>query len=204
MEKRHCIGDGNCVACTNDADCSAPEQCTISKCVSNACVSTPAADFAKCTLSGSGNGMCSEGMCQRLVAIRSGIEENADAPYIGALPANPQLAANGRTIGPYETFLQVGAAGNTYAFRSYETKRFITIHADGFVYADGGTTAATATRFEVTGSYIRLTDGSGAYLQCPPRNNGSIHSGKLERQSPAKPPSFWEQLPIEPGTWTER
>ena len=146
--------------------------------------------------------MCSEGVCQRLVAIRSAIEENASTPYISTNIARTQLVASGRSIGPYETFLQCPASGNTYAFRSYETKRFISVHSDGFVYADGGSTLAGATKFQITGNNIRLTDGSGLYLECPPLNSGSASAGKLERQGSPKQPSFWEQLPIEPGTWT--
>jgi hypothetical protein len=171
-----------------------------SKCANNECVVSTAPDFTKCSTSG--NGMCSEGECQPLVAIRSAITENAETPYIQASTANLQLAANGRSIGPFETFLQCRVSGSSYAFRSYETKRFVTVHADGYVYADGGSTLRTATTFQVSGSNIRLTDGSGAYLECQPLNSGNEHAGKLERQSTPHAPTFWEDLPIDPGTWT--
>ena len=168
------------------------------KCINNACVSNVSADFTKCTALGA-NGMCSEGVCQRLVAIRSAIMENAVTPYIQASTTNPQLQARGANIGPFETFLECSGLGGV-AFRSYETKRFIAVHADGYVHADGGSTLLTATKFTVIGSNIRTTDGSGAYLQCSPLT--FPEAGRLQKQVMPASPGFWENLPIEAGTWT--
>ena len=160
------------------------------------CEASAAADFTECKATTGRTGLCSEGVCARLIAIRSGLTENARTPYISATlgQSGGILQARAASIGPWETFLQI-PRGLGSAWRSYDTKRFVTlmtVGTDRYLFATGGTTSSSGEVF---------SGGSGSIqygfvnLQCGP-NNGKVEDAQLRLDPDGGSLTSWESLSI--------
>jgi hypothetical protein len=194
-----CKGAMKCVPTCSEATCKTTDECKPMKCDADSgmCVQTEADDFTSCTTTAGQNGMCSESMCGRLVAIKSLISENVATPFVAAPDTSRALAATGSASGPgpWETFLELNSGGRV-AFRSFAAKQFVQVGGDRFLYANGGTSLSAADKFSVRSTTITAPNGN--YLKCGP-NDGQPGAARVEAAPPdsgSTGPGPWQQIQI--------